>query len=104
MTPILFSFLLLFQVRGIVSDPSGRPVEDAQVACGAETKSTDAHGAVEFTSPCEALVTKPGFSQQREMLAEGKDGRIILSLAPASDRVVVTATGAPIALAEAGMS
>src|SRR5258708_8875612 len=98
MTPILFSFLLLFQVRGIVSDPSGRPVEDAQVACGAETKSTDAHGAVEFTSPCEALVTKPGFSQQREMLTEGKDGRIILSLAPSSHRLLVTPPPAPLPL------
>ena len=59
---------------------------------------------MDFASPCEALVTKPGFTQQREMLIDGKDTRVTLSLAPASDRVVVTATGAPIAIEEAGLA
>ena len=101
MTATLFLFLL-FSVRGVVSDPSGRPVEGAQVACGAETKNTDAAGAVEFNSACEATVTKPGFAAAKLSL-KGSDA-VTLALAPASDRVVVTATGAPIALEDAGVA
>ena len=34
MTTLFYFLFLSFNVRGVVSDPSGRPVEGAQVACG----------------------------------------------------------------------
>jgi vitamin B12 transporter len=85
-----------------VSDPSGRPVQGAQVACGPETKTTDANGAVEFNSACDATIAKPGFAPAKASL-KGNDS-ITLALAPASDQVVVTATGAPLALEDAGVA
>src|SRR5579862_4160411 len=93
-------FLFLMQVRGVVSDSTGRPVEGASVACGSETKSTDAQGAVEFATACEAKITKAGFAEKTAALSPSADTPITLQLAPASERVVVTATGAPIALDE----
>ena len=66
MNPTLF-LLLFFQVRGVVYDPSGRPVEGAQVACGAETKTTDLQGAFEVSSACAATITKPGRRTQSLM-------------------------------------
>jgi outer membrane cobalamin receptor len=104
MTPILYSLLLLYQARGVVSDPSGRPIEEAQVTCGSETKFTDSHGSVEFGAPCEASVTKAGFTTGNMTLATGSEGHITLTLAPQSERVVVSATGAAIVLEEAGAS
>jgi len=103
MTITLF-LLLFFEVRGVVSDPAGRPVEGAQVACGSETKSTDARGSFEFPHACEALIMATGFAQQRVPLAESAENAVKLQLAPASDRVVVTATGAPLSVEDAGVS
>ncbi|MGH9591703.1 MAG: TonB-dependent receptor [Bryobacteraceae bacterium] len=103
MTTTLFLFLM-FQVRGIVSDPSGRPVEGAQAVCGSETKSTDARGIVEFDAPCKATVTKPGFADQTADISASGDTQIALRLATASERVVVTATGAPLAIEDAGVA
>jgi vitamin B12 transporter len=103
MTTTLFLFLM-YQVRGIVSDPSGRPVEGAQVVCGSETKSTDARGMVEFGAPCKATVSKPGFADQPAELGTSSDTQIALRLATASERVVVTATGAPLAIEDAGVA
>lgn len=106
MTPAVVLFLF-FQatyapVRGTVSDPTGRPVEGAQVACGTEIHSTDSNGAFEMPSACEATVTKPGFAPAKISL--GTDNKITLALASTSDRVVVTATGAPLTLEEAGVA
>jgi vitamin B12 transporter len=101
MTTTLFLFLLL-DVRGVVSDRSGRPVQGAQVVCGSETKSTDSTGSVEFSNTCDATVTKPGFAPAKVSLTSSS--QITLALAPASERVVVTATGAPIALEDAGVA
>jgi len=103
MTATLFLFLM-FQVRGIVSDPEGRPVEGAQVVCGSETKSSDSRGIVEFAAPCKATVTKAGFADQPAEIAASSDTQISLRLATASERVVVTATGAPIAIEDAGVA
>jgi vitamin B12 transporter len=103
MTTTLFLFLM-FQVRGVVSDPSGRPVEGAQVVCGSETKSTDARGIVDFAAACKATVTKPGFADQAAELGASGDTQIALRLATASERVVVTATGAPLAIEDAGVA
>ncbi|MBZ5634466.1 MAG: TonB-dependent receptor [Acidobacteriia bacterium] len=103
MTITLF-LLLFFDVRGIVSDPTGRPVEGAQVTCGAETRTTDAHGGFDFPHACEAVVTKSGFAEKRAALSESGDNPVKLELAPASDRVVVTATGAPVPVEDAGVA
>ncbi len=101
MTIVVILFLL-FEVRGVVSDPTGRPVPGAVVACGTETKTTDSAGAFEMANPCEASITKPGFAPTKVSLSATSN--ITLALAPASDRVVVTATGAPVALEEAGVA
>ena len=105
MTAAVF-LLFLFQVRGVVSDPAGRPVQGAQVACGTEIHSTDSTGAFEMPSACEATITKPGFAPAKVALGaiDPNGAQITLALAPSSDRVVVTATGAPLALEEAGVA
>jgi vitamin B12 transporter len=105
MTPTLF-LLLLFGVRGVVLDPTARPVPAAQVSCGSESVSTDSRGRFEFptANDCDAVVTKPGFTTQNARMSALNDNQVTLALAPASDRVVVTATGAPIALEEAGVA
>jgi vitamin B12 transporter len=103
MTITLFLFLF-FDVRGIVSDPSGRPVEGAQVACGSETKTTDARGAFDLPHACEATFTKNGFAEKRVALSESGDNPVKLELAAASDRVVVTATRTPISVEESGVA
>ncbi|HEY7334065.1 MAG TPA: TonB-dependent receptor [Bryobacteraceae bacterium] len=101
MNPTLFLFLF-FQVKGVVYDPSGRPVPGAQVVCGAETKTTDAQGGFEVSSACEATVTKPGFAAARVSLPA--ENRITLPLARTSESVIVTTAGAPVALEEAGIA
>ena len=75
MTATLFLYLLFFQVPGAVSDPSGQPAEGAKVACGSETKTSDPHEVSDFPSVCKT-----------------------------SDRVVVTATRAPLAVEESGVA
>lgn len=101
MTSAVLLFLF-FQVRGVVSDPSGRPVPDAKVVCGTETRTTDSQGAFEFPAACEATITKDGFAAATAALSGAT--KITLALAPASERVVVTATGAPVAIEEAGVA
>ncbi len=105
MTPTFF-LLLLFNVRGVVLDPTARPVPAAQVSCGSESVSTDSRGRFEFPTAidCDAVVTKPGFTTQNARMSASNDNQVTLALAPASDRVVVTATGAPVALEEAGVA
>jgi vitamin B12 transporter len=101
----LFLFLA-FHVRGVVVDPAARPVEGAKIACGSETVNTDSRGAFEFAtlSKCDAVVTKDGFAKQTVSVDEGKEAQITLAIAPTSDRIVVTATGAPVPIEEAGVS
>jgi vitamin B12 transporter len=100
-----FLFLLLSIVRGVVLDPAGRPVEGAKIACGPETSTTDAYGAFEFSKPCLATIDKPGFAKRTAALSDGAQyAEIKLALAPMSDRVLVTASGSPIAMEEAGVA
>src|SRR5579863_5006273 len=103
MTPT-FLFLLLSVVRGVVLDPTGRPVEGAKIACGSETSSTDSRGHFEFQQPCVATIEKSGFALKTIPLTDGKDAEITLTLASLSDRVLVTSAGAPIAMEEAGVA
>jgi vitamin B12 transporter len=97
---VLLAFL--FQARGVVVDPTGRPVPDATVRCGADSRTTDPAGAFSLPRPCEVTVAKPGFATQTA--AVDSNTRISLRLAPASEQVLVTATGAPVALDEAGVA
>jgi vitamin B12 transporter len=101
-TPVVF-LLFLFQIRTTVVDPSGRPVEGAEVSCGAEKTSTNSAGEFEVASACEARIAKPGFAARTVTVSE-PSGRIELALSAQSDRVTVSATGAPVALEEAGVS
>src|SRR5579863_5477799 len=103
MTPT-FLFLLLSLVRGVVLDPTGRPIEGAKIACGSETSSTDSRGHFEFQKPCVATIEKPGFALKTVALTDAKDAEITLALASLSDRVLVTSAGAPIAMEEAGVA
>src|SRR5438552_393954 len=103
MTTTLFLVLML-HVRGVVLDPSARPVEGAKIACGPETVSTDSRGHFEFAAPCDATIAKAGFATKRLRLDDAGEQQITLALAPTSDRVVVTATGAPVAISEAGVA
>ncbi len=91
-------------MRGVVLDPAGRPVEGAKIACGTETSTTDSRGHFELPKACVATVEKPGFTQKAVALTEAKDAAIILRVAPQSDRVLVTASGSPVALEEAGVA
>jgi vitamin B12 transporter len=102
MTPFLF--LLLSLVRGVVLDPTGRPVEGAIIACGAETSTTDSRGHFEFQKTCVATIDKPGFASKMVALRDTRDAEITLSLASISDRVLVTAAGTPIAMEDAGVA
>ncbi len=99
-----FLFLLLSIVRGVVLDPAGRPVEGAKIACGSETSTTDSRGNFQFANPCIATVEKPGFAPKTVTLADAKETEITLALASLSDRVLVTASGSPIAMEEAGVA
>src|SRR4029078_3155428 len=60
---------------GAVSNPSGQPAQDASVACGSETKTSDPHEVPDFPSGCKT-----------------------------SARVVVTATRAPLSFEESGVA
>ena len=99
-TAVLLVFL--FQASGIVVDPFGRPVSGATVSCATETQTTDQAGAFNLPRVCEATVSRSGFADRKVSLSE--INRIELQLAPASDSVLVTATGAPVALEEAGVA
>ncbi len=107
-TLVLFLFFQAqgLKVGGVVSDPSGRPVQGAQVACGTgtETETTNDRGEFELAQPCNATITKAGFAAAKVAVAASKDNHITLGLASASERVIVTATGTPVALEEAGVA
>jgi vitamin B12 transporter len=108
MMPTLVLYLFFqaqgLKVGGVVSDPSGRPVQGARVACGTATETTNARGEFELAQPCDATITKPGFAPAKVAIAASKDNQITLALAPASERVIVTATGSPVALEDAGVA
>ncbi|HLW76888.1 MAG TPA: TonB-dependent receptor plug domain-containing protein, partial [Bryobacteraceae bacterium] len=97
--------LLAFHVSGVVTDPAARPVEGARIACGSETVTTNSAGEFEAAADaCDATITKQGFAPQTVHLDQSTSSQIQLSIAPTNDRVLVTATGSPIAAEEAGVS
>jgi outer membrane cobalamin receptor len=93
-------------ISGIVSDPAGRPVPNAQVACGGQTTATGPDGrfTLDTVSSCEAAITSPGFSDTRVSLETAREVRIVLAISPLNQQVVVSATRAPVAVEEAGVS
>jgi outer membrane cobalamin receptor len=103
MFPLFLAVVLSF-VRGEVFDPAGRPVAGAKVACGPETSTTDSRGHFELPHACLATVEKAGFAAKTVALTDAHDAQISLKLAPVSDRVLVTAASAPVAIEEAGVA
>ena len=105
-TSILVLASLLFDIRGVVLDPMGRPVPDAKVTCGSASATTDQVGTFTLAGDqaCTAGATKGGFVAEPVSLKPGDGNTVTLALASQSERVVVTATGAPVALEEAGVA
>ena len=82
--------------RGLVVDPSGRPVEAASVDCGGHVLFTNTEGrfVLEDSPPCEATVAKSGFITASVKLAAETDTKIVLAVRGPVDNVIVTATRA----------
>lgn len=81
-------------IHGTIVDPSGRPVEGAQVTCASQSVYSNAEGR--FTIPgidaCDARAEKLGFNPQTAHLASQSANKIALLIAGPVETVVVTAT------------
>jgi hypothetical protein len=85
-------------LSGVVSDPSGLPVQGAAVkfACpaGEQTVNTDVRGRFHFATGgtgCEISVTVPNFAVYRKVLTAGTDSIAIrLQLSTLRDRITVS--------------
>ena len=91
------------QVR--VLDPSGRPVEGAQVQSAGSSASTRADGSASLCEglsqgPAEVTVEKEGFATARRTAGKGASIEIRLSIRPVETPVVVTGLIEPRELAE----
>jgi len=106
MTSLLVLISLLADIHGTVFDPSGRPVPDAQMTCGSAASSTDQTGSftLDADQACTAAVIREGFARRFVVVTPGDENRVVLALDPLSERVVVTASGSPVALEEAGVA
>ncbi|MEQ1946997.1 MAG: TonB-dependent receptor [Bryobacteraceae bacterium] len=106
MHTLLLILSLFADLKGTVVDPMGMPVPRAQVTCNGKAVPTDDTGTFTVTGveACEVTAEKAGFARQTATLKAGQDNKIELVLASASEEVLVTATGAPVALEEAGVS
>ncbi|MEP7354256.1 MAG: TonB-dependent receptor [Acidobacteriota bacterium] len=111
MTSILLFLSFFADVRGVVTDPAGQLVENAKVTCGTASATTDASGKFVLTGAqdCTGSVIKEGFAKASVLLkasdAKGPaENRVALTVATLTERVVVSATGTPVALEEAGIS
>jgi outer membrane cobalamin receptor len=81
-------------IRGVVLDPSGRPIEGARVQC-ALSVFTNIDGLFSLSSdPCDATIEKQGFVTQSAHLIPGEDVRLTLEIAGPVESVLVSATGA----------
>jgi vitamin B12 transporter len=80
-------------IRGLVLDPSHRPVEGARVTCQNQSVYTNAEGRflVPGADKCQASVEKAGFKTRTADLAAGMDARLALDLAGRNESVIVTA-------------
>ena len=93
-------------ISGTVADPSGRPVPSAHVSCEGQTATTaqDGRFTIEGLPSCEATITSPGFDDARVRLEAGRDARIVLAISALNQQIVVSATRAPVAVEESGVS
>jgi vitamin B12 transporter len=111
--PFLFLFLPLAlcaggttDIHGTIVDPSGRPVEGAQVSCSNKTAYSDANGrfSVPAVDKCDAHVEKAGFVAYEAPLTAGDDSKIGLIIAGPAETVIVTATRAETTPEQASIS
>ncbi|MEO8028108.1 MAG: TonB-dependent receptor [Bryobacteraceae bacterium] len=105
--PVFFLyFALLFSVRGVVLDPSARPIEGARVSCGSAETNTDTEGLFHLDNApdgCTLTIAKRGFLGVTQP-AKDAEIHVEMALAPQSERVIVSATRSPILLEESGVS
>ncbi len=106
MPQLIFLLFLFSDIRGVVLDPSNRPVAGARIACGSREAITDSEGrfALSDIESCKATVTKEGFAARETELDSHGDNAVTLSLAVRSEYVTVSATRAPVTLDEAGVA
>lgn len=106
MPHLIFLLFLFSDIRGVVLDPTSRPVAGARVQCGGGETTTDAAGyfTVSSVETCAATVTKAGFAARKIELDSRRANAVTLSLAIMSDYVTVSATRAPLTLDEAGVA
>jgi vitamin B12 transporter len=92
--------------EGVVVDPSGSPIPHARVACAGAAAETGPDGrfSLPLSASCRASVSAPDFETQEVDLDPTAAPRIQLSIAPHSERVVVTANRRLTDIAEAGAS
>jgi vitamin B12 transporter len=90
--------------EGVVVDPSGKPIEHAQVACAglASQTAADGHFSLDIAGPCHASVSASGFETKQVDLVPAVAAHIQLSIAPRSEQVVVTANRRETDLDETG--
>jgi outer membrane cobalamin receptor len=81
-------------------------VADASVECGGRTTMTGPDGRfiIDGVPGCDATISKPGFTDARISLEPGRDAKIALSISPLNQEIVVSATRAPVAVEESGVS
>ncbi len=93
---LLFTQLLAAYgaVEGLVSDPSGRAVRGARVACSGSETLTGIDGRFRFPEAreCRLEINAQGFETQSVDTAAGETVRVTLAVAGVVERVVVTAT------------
>ena len=114
-----FSFTTLFglalpalalagQVRGIIVDPSMKPVPNAVVRCGDARAETDSSGHFDLdtAAACDAAIDREGFDTARVRFDPGASNevQVRLQISRRSDRVVVSATRTPTTVEESGVS
>src|SRR5579872_7143633 len=78
-------------IRGVVVDPSGRPVEGARVLCNSHKVFTNIDGRFELsnTASCDATIEKAGFELATPKLSGDMETRVILSVQGPTDSVIV---------------
>jgi len=82
--------------RGVVVDPSGAPVEGAQVTLGRSRVSTDAEGRFRLAGSGELRVAKRGFEGYRGDARPGVEMRIELAVETIRERLTVTDRPEPV--------
>jgi vitamin B12 transporter len=97
-------FFLMFQVRGVVSDPAGHPVEGAKVSCPTATATSNSQGQFEIAQTCDATISKSGFITAKAALTASGPNAIQLMLPSVTTDVIVTATGAWLPTDQAGVA